>query len=874
MSAASGALDVMRAPEVSVILITYNDAARLPRALASLQAQTLAALEIIVVDDCSTDDTVAIVEEAMAADPRVRLVRLAENSGGCSRPRNAGIDAATAPWVMFCDSDDVMERHACKTLLLAAEAADADLACGVVERVNVHTGESVRWRAELHEPAVLAGLDERPELIADTVSVNKCYRRAFLDAHDIRFPEGILYEDQRFTFEALALAERIAVVADTVYAWSVDTLADEGSITQRKGELRNVRDRITVNRLIDEVIRERGLERFRAVKDRKFLRHDAYVHLVPLLEADDETAGAVIAELAGYIRGIDPQAAAELRPALRVAILHALLGDLAHLRSAIRHLRWSASVDVRVVERDGRELWACGHEDGDPVLGRAMAWWLDVSSLRMLRAPVRDLRPCHRLTSLGPSLVATGTTVDATALGQPDDAWLALVAGERTLLRSPVVVSSVDGRWHWASTGAWAAAVPDAAASAHRGTLALSLRFGDDVMTQPVRAEGVPAQEATIAGIRLATGSGDRATITWARTRRRAANRLGREARRVASAAARRVGASGIVLWSLDGRGASDAMLALAEELPEATWLCERNPELAPDGAVDAASSRGGWLLGRAAVLVVDAGLPAGIRSAAQVVRIQSDLPITRAGRDAPDWDLTPAKARIPADVRRWNAMALPSDEACARIADAIEFAGTRLVVGSLRGERAAAIGRAQARRRLGLRDDRAVVLWAPTALSDVDPQAELERDLTALVTELGDDAFLLLRARRRAHVPAVLRSSARDVSQEGDAALVLAAADVLVTDASPLLLDAMRLETPVVIWSRRLDVIDRGAGFAVDPAEVGVVTTKLPDCVAAVRAAIAGARTVVDDHLLDLAGPARGSAALADALRAMAGAR
>lgn len=868
-------IDPTMTPDVSVVLITYNDAQRLPRALASLQDQTLASLEIVVVDDCSTDETPSIVEAAMARDARVRLVRLPENSGGCSTPRNAGIEAAQAPWVMFCDSDDVMERHACKTLLLAAEAANADVACGVVERVDVHSGEANRWHAELHEPAVLGSIDERPELIADTVSVNKLYRRAFLDEQGIRFPEGILYEDQAFTFEALGLARGIAVVSDTVYFWSVDGLAEERSITQRKADVRNVRDRVAVNRIIDEAIERRGLQRLRPVKDRKFLRHDLHVHLSTILDLDDETAGAVIAELAPYCRTVDPDAASAIRPALRVALLHLLLGDLGHLRSAMRNIRWSAVVDARITAMDGREIWACGHERGDAVLGRPRQWWLDVTDLRILRAPVSAIRPCHRLSSLGPSLVATGVSVDVTGLGQPDEAWLVLAAGERIILRSPVAVSCVDETWHWASTGAWSAAVPDAAASAHRGMLALALRFGDDVILQQVRASDVPPISATVAGIPIRTGTGERATITWARTKRRAANRLGREARRYASAVARRLQARhDIVLWSLDGRGASDAMLELAAQLPEATWVWERNPELAPTGSLDAASIAGGRLLGRASVVVVDAGLPVGIRPDARVVRLQSDIPVTRAGHDAPDWDLTPVKARIPEEMRRWNVMALPSDESCARVADAIEFTGIRLVVGSLRGQRAASLDRASARRRIGLRDDRAVVLWAPVALDPVDPQAELERDLTALVDALGDDAFVLLRARRRAHVPAVLRSSARDVSLDGDAAGILAAADVLITDASPLLMDAVRLGTPVVAWSRRFDAIDRSSGLSIDLAAASVVTTSLAGCVDAVRMALAGADVRPDEAILDLAGNAGGAAALADAIRSMAGSR
>ena len=100
-------------PELSVVVIGYNDRANLPRAIKSVQRQTLRNLEIIVVDDASTDGSAEVAEKRAAKDPRISVVRLPENSGGCSAPRNAGLERARAPYVMFLDSDDVYDRHAC-----------------------------------------------------------------------------------------------------------------------------------------------------------------------------------------------------------------------------------------------------------------------------------------------------------------------------------------------------------------------------------------------------------------------------------------------------------------------------------------------------------------------------------------------------------------------------------------------------------------------------------------------------------------------------------------------------------------------------------------------------------------------------------------
>lgn len=93
----------MAAPAVSVILPTYNRGATLSRAIRSVLAQTFADLELIVVDDASTDATPSIVAEH--TDPRLRYVRL-EGRQGAARARNAGIEAARADWLAFQDSDD------------------------------------------------------------------------------------------------------------------------------------------------------------------------------------------------------------------------------------------------------------------------------------------------------------------------------------------------------------------------------------------------------------------------------------------------------------------------------------------------------------------------------------------------------------------------------------------------------------------------------------------------------------------------------------------------------------------------------------------------------------------------------------------------
>jgi glycosyltransferase involved in cell wall biosynthesis len=112
-------------PDISVVLATYNRAALLPRAIASVLAQAGARFELIVVDDASTDGTPACL--AALDDPRIRVIR-AERNLGPSGARNRGLVAARGDIVAFLDSDDTY-RPGRLAVPLAVFAADADLVC-------------------------------------------------------------------------------------------------------------------------------------------------------------------------------------------------------------------------------------------------------------------------------------------------------------------------------------------------------------------------------------------------------------------------------------------------------------------------------------------------------------------------------------------------------------------------------------------------------------------------------------------------------------------------------------------------------------------------------------------------------------------------
>lgn len=812
----------MTSPTVSIVLITFNDVARLPRALDSALAQTLHDLEVIVVDDCSSDGTEAFVRERMTSDARLRYLRLPVNSGGCSAPRNAGIEQAHGTWVMFCDSDDELERHAAKNLLIAAEQADADLACGVVERVEVGSGSRARWRAEVHEPATLTGIGERPELIADTVSVNKLYRRSWLLDRGITFPDGLLYEDQLFTMQCYAEAARIAVIDRTVYSWSVERAAEDLSITQRRHDLRNVRDRIEVNRLIDRYLGANGRDDLMAVKTAKFLRHDLYLHLVPLLELPDEQARDVMGVLRPYVQGLDLRSAGELRPALRIATYHLLVDDLDGVRRALRTLRWSSVLPVRIEQRAGRDVWACAHlATGPDVGGFPVTWWLDVDELRCSRAQLTDQRWCHEaelLTLHGDGVTVRGETVDAYGrLGEVTDVRLVLTDGPRIVHSQALTWSYADGRLRWEGDGAWRSIARRAPQD--RGVVQVRVEIAGRSNVMPIRALASVSEH----GRQVVLTSGERGTVRWQSqpvSRYTAGAIAGRLLAGVLPSVARWLPSTGTVCVSAGGGrvfGGAPRLLSASlhrdhPEVPQ-VWAL-------PDGLTEPPEYArvvypGGWrhrLAAARAMWIIDDGQPLhtgggaaapgalrGGRSTRSALVIEPTL--HRIGRDRRDWPLLSRRERVsPPDA---DLLVVPSATLRSRAA-ALGHVGVVSVAPPLVRR-----DRGRARERLDLPAASPIVLWAAVDGS-VLPIEEFARTL--------DRDWMLLVHAPGARVPAAVRAWVRDVTNTVDVADLIAAVDVVVTDASALAAYAAAADLPIIVFTPDVrDLESRGPGLDLD---------------------------------------------------------
>jgi glycosyltransferase involved in cell wall biosynthesis len=422
----------MTTPDVTVTVIVYNDAARLPRAVASLRAQTHADIEIIISDDHSTDETPTVARELAAQDHRIRYLRLPENSGGCSAPRNRAVEIARAPYLMFLDSDDELPPRAVELLLAAHREREVDFTMGAVRRVRVDSGRRTTWMPHLvAERRTVEGIDSDPRLLFEHLSTSKMYAKAFLDRHRLRFPEGIHYEDQLFSAQAYCLAKAFTIIPDPVYVWYIAPLAaaDSASISNQRHKISNVWDRVHVQRLIDDFLVSSGHGALREDKDYKFLKHDFRMYAGDLPYRDEEWLESFAEVMNPYLDTLADGAYLRLPRPERVVLQLLRDGRLDDARLAARGL--GHGVAPRQVTTDGAATAYWGDSVPSSALARRE---LEVTDLELDTRPFPSAHFRHEITEVTP-----GTGASVTLSIRTYDPGLRLPVGPQraALLLSP-----------------------------------------------------------------------------------------------------------------------------------------------------------------------------------------------------------------------------------------------------------------------------------------------------------------------------------------------------------------------------------------------------------------------------------------------------
>ena len=208
----------MRKPDISVIVTSYNDAEFLPICLAALLEQTWENIEIIGVNDASTDDTLKILKEYAKKDKRVKIVNNPENMGLASS-RNRGLEKVTAPFVMFCDADDFYEPTTCEDMYKAINENKTDLAICEI-KVSYKAHKEMKVSDDNYYALKFDGKQQiNSNLIfnTDLSATNKIFRKSKLDEYRIRFPDGLRFEDAYFCVAYFCTSKTVYYVNKSLY---------------------------------------------------------------------------------------------------------------------------------------------------------------------------------------------------------------------------------------------------------------------------------------------------------------------------------------------------------------------------------------------------------------------------------------------------------------------------------------------------------------------------------------------------------------------------------------------------------------------------------------------------------------------------------
>ena len=193
-------------PQITIIVPIYNVAPYLRECLDSLTTQSMQNIEVICIDDGSSDGSGNIADE-YKGDSRFRIIHT-ENCG-LSKARNRGIDEAKSPWLMFVDSDDWVDKKFCELPFKAALKNDADL---VIFGFYTAIGTRIK-KGKHHRPGIIDQVEAVDK--GGTVVWNKLYKKELFD--EIRYPEGFVYEDIGTTHKLIYRAIRIVRIGDELY---------------------------------------------------------------------------------------------------------------------------------------------------------------------------------------------------------------------------------------------------------------------------------------------------------------------------------------------------------------------------------------------------------------------------------------------------------------------------------------------------------------------------------------------------------------------------------------------------------------------------------------------------------------------------------
>lgn len=300
----------MSGPLVTIVVPAFNVADYLEDAVATATNQSHGNLQIVIVNDGSTDETGPIADKIAQSDDRVRVIH--KNNGGLGAARNTGLKVATGDYIAFLDSDDQFTPNAIEVMLESLERTESDFAIGAVERFNSARSWVPAWVTDVHD-GVRERIDarEHPAVLWDVFVWNKLFRKSVWDSRVGLFPEGVLYEDQECTARLYVEGATFDCLPDLVYRWR---FRDDGSsITQNKHSTEDLQDRLLVARTVRGVLQGSASTDLLDTWYAKLLGDDLYWYFREVPRADGQFWSALHSAVEEFFAEASPSALARIR---------------------------------------------------------------------------------------------------------------------------------------------------------------------------------------------------------------------------------------------------------------------------------------------------------------------------------------------------------------------------------------------------------------------------------------------------------------------------------------------------------------------------------------------------------------------------------
>ncbi len=240
-------------PKVSIIVPVYNAGEYIQRCMHYLVMQSVKDIEIIVVNDGSTDNSMEYVQKLSKIDKRIKIINQENKLQGSAR--NNGLNHAKGEYIGFCDADDFVDYEYYETLYNTAKKYNSDIA--LAEYVRVGTNK--------FKPRLNIDLEAVYENIIDKINIckqnknecptNKIYRTDFLRKNHILFPEAMYCEDKLFSIKAVYYADKISTAPNVrYYYWE-----NPNSTVNSKKTIKHIKDKIKAKQDVLAFVKEKNI---------------------------------------------------------------------------------------------------------------------------------------------------------------------------------------------------------------------------------------------------------------------------------------------------------------------------------------------------------------------------------------------------------------------------------------------------------------------------------------------------------------------------------------------------------------------------------------------------------------------------------------